>query len=77
MKLTLTRPLPPMKLAGRVPGKLHVDLTAYAAYYRETAGEPIALWPLAIEILRTFVDGDREFQAWRRRHRKRSDASVT
>ena len=58
-----------MKLAGRVPGELHADLTAYAAYYREGVGQPIDLWPLVVQILRTFVDDDRAFHAWRRRHR--------
>jgi hypothetical protein len=75
MKLKPMRPLPSMKLAGRVPGELHADLTAYVAYYRETVGEPIALWPLAIQILRTFVDRDREFQVWRRQHRKQAGAA--
>ena len=58
-----------MKLAGRVPGELHADLTAYAAYYREGVGQPIDLWPLVVQILRTFVDDDRAFHAWRRQQR--------
>ncbi len=76
MKLEPMRSLPSMKLAGRMSGELHADLTAYAAYYREAVGESIALWPLAIEILRTFVGRDREFQAWRRQRRKRAGAAV-
>ena len=65
-----------MKLAGRVPGELHADLTAYAAYYREGVGQPIDLWPLAVQILRTFVDDDRAFHAWRRQHPSGAAARV-
>lgn len=78
MKLKPVHSLPSVKLTGRVPGELHADLTAYADYYREVLHEPIAAWPLVIQILRTFIDSDREFHAWRRRRRSgdvaRSDA---
>ena len=40
---------------------------AYTAYYRETAGQAIELWPLIVQMLQQFVDTDRDFQAWRRR----------
>jgi hypothetical protein len=67
MKLKAIHPLPSVKLAGRVPGELHADLAAYAQYYREALSEPIAVWALVVQMLRTFVDSDREFHAWRRR----------
>jgi hypothetical protein len=69
MKLKPVHSLPSVKLTGRVAGELHADLTAYADYYREILDEPIAVWPLAVQILRTFIDSDREFHAWRRRRR--------
>src|SRR5713101_2377218 len=69
MKLKPPHSLPSMKLAGRVPGELHADLTAYAVYYREVVGQSIDLWPLVVQMVRTFVDSDRAFHAWRRRHR--------
>jgi hypothetical protein len=69
MKLKPVHSLPSVKLTGRVPGELHADLTAYADYYREVLDEPIAVWPLVIQILQTFMDSDREFHAWRRRRR--------
>ena len=47
MKLKPIQSLPSMKLAGRVPGELHADPTAYATYYREVVGQPIALSPLS------------------------------
>ena len=69
MKLKPIHSLPSMKLAGRVPGDLHADLIAYAEYYREVLSEPIALWPLVVQMLQTFVGSDRAFRAWRRQHR--------
>lgn len=69
MKLKPIHALPSVKLVGRVPGELRADLTAYAAYYREVVGQPIDLWPLVVQILRTFVDSDRGFRTWRRRRR--------
>jgi len=66
VKLKPIRSLPSTKLAGRVPGELHAALTAYGTYYREVVGEAIDLWPLVVQMLRTFVDTDRAFQAWRR-----------
>ena len=69
MKLKPIQSSPPVKVAGRVPGELHADLTAYAAFYREVVGQPIDLWPLVVQMLRTFLGDDRAFQAWRRQHR--------
>ena len=69
MKLKAVPSLPSMKLAGRVPGDLHADLITYAEYYREVLGEPIDLWPLVVQMLRTFMRSDRAFRAWRRQHR--------
>jgi len=67
MKLKPIHSLPSMKLAGRVPGDLHADLTAYAEYYHEVFSEPIALWPLGVQMVGTFMDEDRGFRMWRRR----------
>jgi hypothetical protein len=57
----------PAELRGRIPGELHAALTAYTAYYRETLGQAIELWPLVVQMVQQFLDTDREFQAWRRR----------
>ncbi len=76
MKLKRIRSLPSMKLAGRVPGALHADPIVYAAYYRDVVGQSIDLWPLVVQMLRTFVDSDRAFQAWRRHHRPGSTARL-
>jgi hypothetical protein len=66
MKLKRVRTLPHVKLVGRVPGDLHEALVGYAEYYRTVHGDTIEVWPLMVQILRTFVDDDREFHAWRR-----------
>ena len=62
MKLRPVQTYPPVLLKGRVPGELNISLTAYAAYYRETTGQPIDLWPLVVQILEQFLDSDRDFQ---------------
>ena len=67
MKLKPVQIHPAALLKGRVPGELHTALTAYAAYYRQTTGRPIELWPLVVQILQQFIDADRDFQVWRRR----------
>jgi hypothetical protein len=56
VKLKPLHSSPSFKLAGRVFEGLHADLTAYALYYREIVGQPIDLWPLVVQVLRTFVE---------------------
>ena len=76
MKLKAVQSLPSIRLVGRVPGDLHADLITYAEYYREVLGEPIDLWPLVVQMLRTFMHSDRAFRAWRRQHRTGVKARV-
>jgi hypothetical protein len=76
MKLKRIQNLPSMKLVGTIPGDIGEALTAYAEYYREVHGEEIKPWPLVIQILRTFVEEDRGFQAWRRRSNATSPGSA-
>ena len=54
-----------MKPAGRVLG----TLTGYGTYYSEVDGEALDLGPPVLRTLRTFVNTDRAFQAWRRHAR--------
>ena len=63
MKLKRVRTLAPVALKGRATGELYEVLAAYAAYYREVHGEAIDLWPVSVQMLRAFVDADREFHA--------------
>ena len=75
MKLKRVRRLTPATLKGRVPGDLHETLAAYAGYYREVHGEAIDLWPLLVQMLRAFMDADREFLAWRRNAGRDADGA--
>ncbi len=45
MKLKPVQTCAPAELKGRIPGELHTALVAYTAYYRETTGQPIEVWP--------------------------------
>jgi hypothetical protein len=67
MKLKPVPTYTDVSLKGRVPGELHAARIAYAAYYRQTIGQPIEVWPLVVQLLQRFVESDREFQTWRRR----------
>jgi hypothetical protein len=42
------------------------SLLGVAEYYREVLSEPIALWPLVVQMVGTFMDEDRAFRMWRR-----------
>ena len=75
-KLKPIQSLPSTKLAGRVPGDLHTDLIASAAYSRVSLGELIDLWPLVVQMLRTFMHFNRAFRAWRRQHLSGAAARV-
>jgi len=48
---------------GRVSGELNETLKAYEGYSRHLHGEAIEPWPLVVQMLETFVEADRDFQA--------------
>jgi hypothetical protein len=50
----------------RPPGGIFDAFSPYAWSYRDTHGELIELRPLVVQMLRTFLNADREIQAWRR-----------
>ena len=77
MKLKPVQAYRAIVLKGRVPGELHTALTAYAAYYRQTTGQAIEVWPLVLQMLQQFVDTDRDFQVWRRRSQDGPPAGST
>jgi hypothetical protein len=77
VKLKPVQTYPAIMLRGRVPGELHAVLTAYTAYYRESTGQAIELWPLVVLILQQFMDTDRDFQVWRRRTQNGPGAGPT
>jgi hypothetical protein len=60
--------LPSAQVNVTLPGKLKAELDGYAAYYQQIHGEVIGVRRIIVEIVRNFVDSDREFQSWLKRH---------
>jgi hypothetical protein len=46
--------------------ELNARLERYVRYYQHIHGEPVDTRALIPEILRAFLDADREFQSWSR-----------
>ena len=59
---------PPRSVQVRVmlAGDLNASLERYARYYEQVHGEPVDTRALIPEILRAFLDADRQFQSWSR-----------
>lgn len=69
MKLTrITKPLRSVQVRVTVLGELNATLGNYARYYEHVHGDPVEPRALIPEMLRAFMDADREFQAWSRSH---------
>ncbi len=69
MKLAkLEKQLPSAQVNVTLPGGLKVQLDGYAAYYQNVHGETIGVRKLIVEILRNFIDSDREFHSWLKRN---------
>jgi hypothetical protein len=69
MKLNrVEKQVPSAPVNVTLPGKLKAELDGYAAYYQQVHGEPIGTRKLIVEMARSFVETDREFQTWARRN---------
>jgi hypothetical protein len=69
MKLSkVEKQLPSSQVNITLPGKLKAELDGYAAYYHDIHGDAIGIRKIIVEIVRNFVESDREFQAWLKRH---------
>jgi hypothetical protein len=67
MKLIrITKPLRSVQVRITVPGELNAALEKYARYYEHIHGDPVEPRSLIPEMLRAFIDADRQFQAWSR-----------
>jgi len=67
MKLArITKPLRSVQVRVMLAGDLNVTLERYAQYYEHVHGESVDTRSLIAEILRAFLDVDREFQTWSR-----------
>jgi hypothetical protein len=67
MKLArITKPLRSVQVRVMLTGDLNASLERYAQYYEQVHGDPVDTRALIPEILRVFLDADREFQSWSR-----------
>ena len=60
--------LPSAQVNVTLPGNLKAELDGYVAYYRHIHGDAIGIRRIIVEIVRNFVESDREFQAWLKRN---------
>ena len=75
MKLKLKdKELPPAQLRLTLPGNLKASLDEYLVYLRDTSHREAELKEVALEMLRQFVETDRDFKAWRK---ERSGAELS
>jgi hypothetical protein len=67
MKLArISKPLRSVQVRVMMRGDLNVRLERYAQYNEYVHGESVGSRALIAEILRAFLDADREFQSWSR-----------
>lgn len=67
MKLArISKPLRSAQVRVMLAGELNARLEGYARYYEHVHGEPVDTRALIPEILRAFLDADREFHSWSR-----------
>jgi len=67
MKLArISKPLRSVQMRVMLGGDLNACLERYARYYEHVHGECVDARALIPEILRAFLDADREFQSWSR-----------
>ncbi len=67
MKLArIAKPLRSVQVRVMLCGDLNASLDRYTRYYEHVHGESVDARALIPEILRAFLDGDREFHSWSR-----------
>jgi hypothetical protein len=80
MKLArISKPLPSVQVRVTLGADLNSTLENYARYYQHIHGDSVDSKALIPEILRAFLDADREFQMWQRsgnKHGHRRDTSL-
>ncbi len=73
MKLArISKPLRSVQIRVTLGGDLNAALESYARYYQQVHGDSADTRALVPEILRAFLDADREFQIWQRSSEKPS-----
>ena len=77
MKLArITKPLRSVQVRVMLAGDLNAALERYARYYEHVHGDSADTKALIPEILRAFLDADREFQTWSRSAESQSRRSA-
>lgn len=67
MKLRLKeKELPRAQLRLTLPGNLKASLDEYLVYLRDSSHREAELKEVALEMLRQFVETDRDFRTWRK-----------
>lgn len=67
MKLArISKPLRSLQIRVMLSGDLNASIEHYAQYYEHVHGDSVDTRALIPEILRAFLDADREFQSWSR-----------
>jgi|GEM_PF-2109149 len=67
MKLArITKPVRSVQVRIMLAGDLNSSLERYTRYYEQVHGEAVDPRVLIAEIVRAFLNSDREFQAWSR-----------
>ena len=67
MKLArIAKPLRSIQVRVTLAGDLNAALESYSRYYEHIHGDSVDSRALIAEILRAFLDADREFQTWSR-----------
>jgi hypothetical protein len=65
MKLArIAKPLRSVQVRVTLAGDLNAALESYARYYEHVRGDAMDSKALIPEILRAFLNADREFQSW-------------
>jgi len=77
MKLRLKdKDLPPVQLRLTLPGSLKESLDEYVAYLHDRLQRETDCKEVAIEMLKHFVESDRDFRGWRSRQAEGAEGSV-
>ena len=67
MKLArITKPMRAVQVRVMLAGDLNANLECYAQYSEHVHGDSVDTRALIPEILRVFLEADREFQSWSR-----------
>ncbi len=62
----ITKPLRSVQVRVMLTGELDATLERYARYYEHVHADTVDTRALSPEIIRAFLDADREFQTWSR-----------